>query len=53
MKETNSELAKRIFESAIYKHQLQVFVKRGIGSRGFHFKLEKQDDPTDFSLHVR
>ena len=53
MKETNSELAKRIFESAIYKHQPQVFVERGIGSRGFRFKLGKQDDPADFSLHVR
>ena len=53
MKETNSELAKRIFESSIYKHQSQVFIEQGIGSRGFRFKLEEQDDPDDFSLHVR
>ena len=53
MKETNSELAKRIFDSDIYKNECQVFVERGIGSRGFRFKLGKQDDPADFSLHVR
>ena len=52
MKETNSELAKRIFESSIYKHQPRVFIKRG-SSRGFCFKLENQDDPEDFTLHER